>query len=215
MASPVTVANLWPVVPAIIEGTNADLVHAVVRLGHLRPDDQVIDLTYGRGGWWRKGEPDHLTKLTPPADFRATGYDDGAFDVVCFDGPYRLNGTPDLGDFDARYGIDEAMTWQAKHQLLRDGIDEALRLARPRTGRRGGRVLVKCQDQVCSGQVRWQTREFASHAEGYAMEAGVPTRRARLVDMLHLMRPVRPQPAGRRQVHARRNYSTLLILERL
>ena len=29
----------------------------------------------------------------------------------------------------------------------------------------GGTLLVKCQDQVCGGDVRWQTREFADHAE--------------------------------------------------
>jgi len=204
-------------VPAIVTGTNVELVHAATRLGYLRPDDRVVDLTYGRGSWWRKGAPEDLVPVTPPMDFRATGLPAGSFDVVCFDGPYRLNGTPDLADFDARYGIDVPMTWQAKHQLLRDGIDEGLRLLRPRAGRaRGGLLWVKCQDQVCSGQVRWQTREFAAHAEGYVAEAGDMTKpRARLVDMLHLMRPVRSQPAGRRQVHARRNYSTLLILERL
>ncbi len=68
----------------------------------------------------------------------------------------------------------------------------------------GGYLLLKCQDQVCSGQVRWQTREFADHAEQLGM---------RLVDALHLLGH-RPQPAGRRQVHARRNYSTLLVLRK-
>jgi len=204
-------------VPAIVTGTNVDLVHAATRLGYLREADRVVDLTYGRGAWWRKGAPPDLTKITPPTDFRATGLPPSSFDVVCFDGPYRLNGTPDLGDFDERYGINEVMSWQEKHQLLRDGIDEGLRLLRGREGRRrGGLLWVKCQDQVCSGQVRWQTREFAAHAEGYVHEAaGMTRRRARLVDMFHLVRPVRPQPPGRRQVHARRNYSSLLILEKL
>lgn len=68
----------------------------------------------------------------------------------------------------------------------------------------GGMLLVKCQDQVCSGKVRWQTIEFAGHA----VELG-----SRLVDQLHLP-SYRPQPAGRRQIHARRNYSTLLVLRK-
>ena len=67
----------------------------------------------------------------------------------------------------------------------------------------GGTLLVKCQDQVCSGQVRWQTREFLAHAESLG---------CRLVDMLHLQ-SYREQPPGRKQLHARRNYSTMLILE--
>lgn len=51
---------------------------------------------------------------------------------------------------------------------------------------------------------RWQTIEFTNHAVGLG---------SRLVDQLHLP-SYRPQPAGRRQVHARRNYSTLLVLQK-
>ena len=65
-------------------------------------------------------------------------------------------------------------------------------------------LLIKCQDQVVSGAVRWQTRIFADHAEAQGFQ---------LVDALHVQGS-RPQPDGRRQVHARRDYSTLLVLER-
>ena len=84
-------------------------------------------------------------------------------------------------------------------QLIADGIDECVRVLEP-----NGVLLVKCQDQVCSGRVRWQTREFV----GVAERAGCD-----LVDMFQLGGH-RPQPPGRRQMHARRNYSTLLVLRK-
>ena len=55
-----------------------------------------------------------------------------------------------------------------------------------------------------AARLHWQTIEFAGHA----VELG-----SRLVDQLHLP-SYRPQPAGRRQIHARRNYSTLLVLRK-
>lgn len=187
--------------------TNAELVGAVRDLGYIGDDDQVLDATYGLGRWWTIWRPTLLigTDLDPAksqtgdsVDFRALPFDAGSFDVVCLDPPYRLNGTPDL-PFDAGYGIAEASRWQDRHQLIRDGIDDCARVLRA-----GGRLLLKCQDQVCSGRVRWQTLEFANHAAGLGLE---------LVDRLDMLGH-RPQPPGRRQVHARRNYSTLLVLRK-
>ena len=88
---------------------------------------------------------------------------------------YRLcGGTADRGDFDDRYGLAGGyVTWQDRHAGIKRGISESLRVLRV-----GGILLVKCQDQVCSGAVRWQTREFADHAEAQG---------ARLVDMLHYL----------------------------
>jgi hypothetical protein len=123
---------------------------------------------------------------------------------VVLDGPYKLNGTstgagPSM--LDSLYGVGgEYTSWQGKHQLIREGIDESLRVLKRR-----GILLVKCMDQVCSGQVRWQTREFADHAE----QGG----RARLIDSF-LLPGGRKQPEGRDQVHARRNYSTLLVIRK-
>jgi hypothetical protein len=89
--------------------------------------------------------------------------------------------------------------WQDRMQLCRDGITECVRVLRFK-----GFLLVKCQDQVCSAQVRWQTHDFAAHAESLG---------CRLVDALYLT-SYRAQPEGRSQQHARRNYSTLLVLRR-
>lgn len=106
------------------------------------------------------------------------------------------SGTPASGEFDERYGVDVISTWQERHELIRAGITECARVLRA-----GGMFLLKCQDQVCSGHVRWQTDEFTRHAESLGLVK---------VDRFDLIGG-RPQPEGRRQVHARRNTSTLLV----
>ena len=183
--------------------TNAQLIAQCAQLGHLTADMTTLDATYGLGRFWTVWRPDRLygCDLDPTrarnaiADFTRLPFPDGTFDAVVFDPPYKLNGRSDLA-MDAGYGVDIRASWQDRMQLCRDGITEAVRVTRP-----GGRVLVKCQDQVCSGQVRWQTIDFANHA----MSLG-----CRLVDRFDLL-SYRPQPEGRRQVHARRNHSTLLV----
>ncbi len=130
-------------------------------------------------------------------DFTRLPFRDRAFDAVVFDGPYKLNGTPDE-ETDERYGVHLPTRWQDRMTLLEAGTVEAARVARRR-------LLVKCQDQVCSGEIRFQTRLLADVAEAQGF---------RLVQMLH-KEGGRPQPEGRRQVHARQNYSTLLVLDRL
>jgi SAM-dependent methyltransferase len=185
--------------------SNADLIEAVHALGYIRDDDLVLDPTYGLGRWWSKWHPsvlyasdiDPAKSVEPAADFRDLPWADGAFDVVAFDPPYKLNGTPSGPDAD--YGVDVPATWQERHALIRAGIDECGRVLRT-----GGYLLLKCQDQVSSGRVRWQTIEFTLHAEARGFE---------LVDSLHLIGH-RPQPGGRRQVHARRNLSTLLVFRK-
>ena len=184
---------------------NAELIADCARLGYLRSDWHTLDPTYGLGRFWSIWRPDHLTASDlnperspgPPADFTALPHPEATFDAVVFDPPYKLNGTP--SDPDIAYGVDVVASWRDRHQLIRDGITECARVTSPE-----GHLLVKCQDQVVSGAVRWQTHEFTAHAAAHG---------CRLVDQLHL-RSYRPQPAGRRQVHARRNYSTLLVLQK-
>ena len=236
--------------------TNAQLVAELVELHYLRRDWRTVDLTYGLGRFWRKWSPDELLrhdidpKKAPdgPRDFTATGYPDESFDAVVLDGPYKLNGTGGSHASDDAYGVANVSPWQHRHALITAGIVEAARIVRPAWRERvdrgrnelaAGIVLVKCQDQVSSGAVRWQTREFAAAAENAGLE---------LVDALllpgHRTQPARTRKHGEcrgtglldglddpgaplelvpcpecsgtgrvpsRQHHAHRNYSTLLV----
>lgn len=185
--------------------TNGDLIAAVARLGYLRTEDYVLDPTWGKGTFWKVWRPELLqgSDLDPAksptgesVDATDLPYPARYFDAVVLDPPYKLNGTP-TADVDERYGVHEPRSRQEREQLILDMVAEGARVAR-RT------LLVKGQDQVNGGKVRWQTREIVEHAERYGFH---------LVDSL-VMLGGRPQPAGRRQVHARRNGSTLLVLER-
>lgn len=188
--------------------TNGELIADVARLGYL--DGAVLDCTYGLGTFWTDWQPELLTRcdLDPAkspdveggCDFRALPFSDAEFDAVVFDPRYKLNGTP--SDPDARYGADAVKGWQDIHTEIREGIVQCARVLRV-----GGRLLVKCQDQVCSGAVRWQTDEFTAHtlALGFVK-----------VDAFLLLGTARPQPmTGRRQKHAHGRPSALLVFEKL
>lgn len=188
---------------------NADLMAGCATLGYL--PDPVLDLTYGKGRFWNESRPldlatndaDESTDATYHEDFTATGWVDDGFGAVVFDPPYKLNGTskprgPATSDVD--YGVaGDYMPMRERHKLMRDGLAEAIRITRP-----GGFVLTKCQDQVSSGQVRWQTRMLEAVAKRHG---------CKLVDELHV-RGYRQQPPGRSQKHARRDYSTLLVFKK-
>lgn len=194
--------------------TNAELVADCAALGYLHPEWPTLDATYGNGAFWtrwapsallavdvHKGERFHRGRYVHPWDFTALPCSTRSFGAVVLDPPYKLNGTSTgrgASAADASYGVERRASLQERHALILAGITECARVS-------NGMLLVKCQDQVCGGKVNWQTRIFADHAEAQGF---------RLVDMLHVQGS-RPQPAGRRQLHARRDYSTLLVLERV
>jgi hypothetical protein len=186
-------ATAWP--------TNAHLIQAAAALGYLQREWPTMDVTYGLGTFWARWRPDHLIAHDirgDGIDFRHLPEGDGTVHALVLDGPYKLNGTPNP-DIDERYGTDEPATWQDRITLICDGIIEAARVVDDH-----GMLLLKCQDQVVSGQVRWQTHIFAAYAQAQGFG---------LVDSL-LKLGSRPQPPNRRQVHARRNYSTLLVFRK-
>lgn len=187
---------------------NAELICAARDLGYLRDDWVTLDPTYGLGVFWKDWRPETLWAhdLNPEKapdgvmDFTDLEYEDAVFDAVVFDPDYKLNGTPALDEFDERYGIDENITPDQRMGKCCHGLIEAIRVTKRR-----GMVLMKCQDQVVSGKKVWQTMKFTSLANSEG---------CRLVDQLHFLVRPRPQPEGRRQVHSRGNYSTLLVFKK-
>lgn len=183
--------------------TNAHLIADVAKLGYL--DGTVLDATYGEhGGFWKVWRPESLTTndryrdADYHYDYRAFPFCDGEFDVVVFDPPYKLSGTPALGAFDARFGIEESMSREDRLEDIRLGARECFRVARRR-------LLVKCQDQVEGGKVRWQTDLVTRAVE----ELG-----GTKIDRFDFVSNGRPQPGNRTQRTARRNHSTLLVFAR-
>lgn len=198
--------------------SNADLILACQQLGYLSSDALTLDPTYGNGTFWRLWKPEILiaTDIDPlkspgtwtavtgrwassygSVDFRDLYWMDGAFDAVVFDPPYKLNGTP--SEPDAQYGCDDGASAAERREAILFGLAECIRVLHP-----GGHLLVKCQDQVVSGRVVWQTDIITRAAEA---------NRCTKIDRLDFL-SYRPQPSGRRQVHARRNHSTMLVFRK-
>ena len=191
-------ATRWP--------TNAALIADAARLGYI--DDHCLDTTYGEGKFWTEFKPKALIKNDKykGGDGDVTNFDvtrppmhlEGLFPTVVFDPPYRLNGTPDLGEFDDRYGTDQKVRWQDRLELVVEGSVGASRMVRSK-----GTLLVKCMDQVVSGKKVWQTHLVTNAVT----ESGDFT----LEDRMDMLITPRKQ---RSQIHSRQNYSTLLIFRR-
>jgi len=187
---------------------NAQLMADCNRLGYITDDDYVADVTYGLGRFWKDYCPPMLvaSDIDPekspsgmPIDFRSTPFASEEFDVVVFDPPYKLSGTSRVSS-DPGYGIGRYMPLKDRMDLIFDGVSECARIVRD-----DGLVLVKCQDQVVSGKVVWQTLDIVEYASFCRLD---------LIDMLHVQ-AYRPQPAGTAQLHARRDYSTLLVFKKM
>jgi len=209
-----------PVLRAVRRATrwrnNGEMIRDIARVGWLHEDDIVLDPTYGRGTFWSEWEPKHLTRsdARPSADnvmrldFRHLPFPGRSYDVVVFDPPYKLNGRPDAA-VDERFGVHERATVAQRMGLIFAGLDEAMRIA-------SSRILVKCQDQVCNGQMHWQTDEITQHVTRPfpgPTPVALPVPHWRKADRFDFL-GFREQPFGRSQQHARANYSTLLVFVR-
>lgn len=198
--------------------TNGDLIADVARLGWLQADRLTFDPTYGLGNWWTQWQPDahkfvYRSRLVEhDFDFRRTGYPDGEYEQIAYDPPYVATGgrtTTTMPEFQERYGIGEdcPATPIALQALINAGMDEMIRILAPR-----GILLVKCQDYVSSGRIWNGTHRTLTHALDFGLE---------MVDRFERMQKnPRPQPLNRhtggpsRQVHARRNLSTLFVFRK-
>lgn len=183
-------------------GSNARMIVDVADLGYIR--DEVLDATYGLGGFWRKWTPKTLVAndLNSPLathhfDFRHLPFNNHRFPTVVYDPPYKLNGTPTGDAMDQRFGTGRHLTIKERLEMITEGAEECWRVTRDT-------LLVKCMDQVVSGQMVWQTVILTNLLNA---------RGARLVDRFDFLMTPRKQPSGRVQKHARANYSTLLVFQ--
>jgi hypothetical protein len=183
------------------------MIADVAKLGFIEGD--VLDMTYGDGNFWSVWHPENLVAndlykefpkcLCPVSslhwyDFRCTEWPSGSFDTVVFDPPYKMSGTPASEEMDGAYGTEVVRTRSEILSMLVGGIAEGSRLT-------SKWLLVKCQDQVSSGKVRWMTTAAIDAARALEM---------RHVDSF-IFQSGRPQPKGRKQKHSRHEYSHLMV----
>jgi len=191
-------------VPSLLDcKTNAELIAAADSLGYI--GNRVLDLSYGHGEFWTqkrpatlvtndlnptKGDYHHDVSGSPPNEWL------DSFDTVVWDGPYRLNGTPNRGVFDEKFGTDDPQRLRDRLNLLLLGVVFASRCVA-----NGGHVLVKCQDQVAAGRKQQQRRMIQDTGELFGL---------RWIDELHMRVAVRKQ---RSQKLSRSNFSTLVVFK--
>lgn len=209
---------------SVIKGDNAHLISEAAKLW-IKEDDQVLDLTYGRGLFWSDYRPSRLVTndLYTDADFHfdyrglPSALTD-AYDVVVFDPPYISTGSrvtstlqrEAMGDvspdFYDRYGIGTRKGYAAVFADIGLGIEQAAKVLRP-----GGHLMVKTCDFVESGQRRWGRRHVEDVSEASDL--------VKVDEFVHWS-GTGPQPltnidgSPRRQVHSRRAHSFLLVFRK-
>lgn len=185
-----------PVYTTIV-GTNADLIHEVVRLYPLA-GLAVADVTYGKGVFWHKVATTtfdfHPSDLMTGVDFRALPYGDATMDVVVLDPPYMHDAGCPQCNYNA--STTRGMGHDAIVQLYAEGMGEARRVLRP-----GGQLWVKCQDEIVSGHQRRTSYELYT----YALMLGFIDQ-----DRFTLIRRSATVQV-KRQHHARKNESCLWV----
>jgi hypothetical protein len=140
---------------------------------YARPGMTIADVTYGKGTFWKLTDTSAYdfrpTDATMGVDCRVLPYEADSLDVLVFDPPYRYveRRTVDSHTheqyqleslrFEQRPGIDGVL------DLYRDGIAEAGRVVK-----RGGFLVVKCQDTAGDGKQTW----MHDHVMGYCEASG-------------------------------------------
>ena len=198
-----------PILAATPWTSNAQLIADCYELGYL--DGHVLDPTFGKGNWWTVWRPETLTAhdLDPErgdgVDYRNLPEPDGTFDSVAFDPPYVSIGgrqTSGIKDIHRAYGMaDTPKSPWGLFEYNTLGFAECVRVLK-----RGGAITYKSQDYISSGKFQPVTHWIITDALRRGLE---------YVDRLEHTGSIRPQPPGRRQVHARRNLSTMLVFRKV
>ncbi len=220
-------------IPSVITArTNGALIVEIAPLW-IRPDDLVVDVTYGRGKWWTKYQPErfvaHDLGLAKDAvnpdgvDFRSLPEADDSVDVVAFDPAYVTPGGRETSTLSAkgsdqhdRYGMTTTPSTPAENmEIIVGGVKEAARVLRSgsrelRSRKPGGRLLLKVMDYIWSGDFQNHHHQVVSAA----LEVGL----VQVDEFIHVSGSG-PQPktnrdgSPRRQVHSRHDFSFLCVFQ--
>jgi tRNA G10 N-methylase Trm11 len=195
---------------------NAEVFPQILKL-HVPDGARVADVTWGKGVFWKDvpaGKYDVCgSDIKTGIDCRNLPYSGGSFDCVVFDPPYmeglfrrktsHLAGSGSYGAFRESYSsasaTEDGPKWHAAVvDLYVRGGKEAHRVLR-----RGGVLIVKCQDEVSANRQRLTHVEIIN---AYA-EIGFIAR-----DLFVVVRQNRPSVSRIvKQVHARKNHSYFLV----
>lgn len=196
--------------------TNADVFPLVLDL-HVAPGSLVADVTCGKGIFWQKVPKDRYTVLRTDiatgVDCRQLPYEDATIDCVILDPPYmeglyrraasQMAGAGSYSAFRTTYSNGEETVGGPKyHEAVLDLYFRAGREAH-RVLRRGGVLIVKCQDEVSANTQRLTHLEIINEYASMGFYAK---------DLFVVVRPNRAAVSRvKKQEHARKNHSYFLV----
>lgn len=196
-----------PILTARIGG-NARLIAEAFSL-YVPKGSKVADITYGRGVWWKEldeGDYDLWKSDLAPASFdtgirqanfhHLAEHPDRFFDVVLFDPPYMHGGKTVKQSINKCY-LNENESHEHIVRLYAAGLLEAARILVV-----GGKVLVKCQDEIESNQQRLTHCEVIQLLTLFGY---------RILDILVLVQETVPAMRYEFQKTARKNHSYLVV----
>lgn len=184
-----------------IQGTSADLLPQAMEL-YVTDGSMVADVTYGKGVFWRNLEEEKYqllkSDLATGVDFRHLPWPDDFFDALILDPPFMHGGETIKESIRACYrNSKEQRSHESIIRLYGGGILEAARVLK-----KGGVILVKCQDETESGQQRFSHVEVGSLLELFGFQ---------IVDLFVLVQASIPAMREKYQKSARKNHSYLLV----
>lgn len=191
-------------------GNNAALFADILRI-YVPPRSKVLDMTWGRGNFWKDIDVetyrlvtnDIVTEADMHEDFRSMSLPDRSFDCVVLDPPYALHGkgAPIKASISSPYQLNAALTPTSARevrQVYRAGISEARRLLKP-----NGILIIKCQDQIESGKQQY-IHAYLLKLAGFVSE-----------DLFVLVQTQTPAMRHTYQKHARKNHSYFIVQRRV
>ncbi len=184
-----------------LAGTNRELMREVAALW-IRPEDVVLDATYGRGAFWDDGSELPTIKhdlALDGVDLRHLPERDSSVDVVVLDPPYRPTHGGDSSGVYTAYRVHESGLDSISDvlDLYEAGIVEAHRVLRP-----GGRIMIKCADLSYSNRLHLVHVDLLRMMHEHGFE---------LADHFVLVNSTRLAASSDRQNRARRAHSYLLV----
>lgn len=205
------------VVTSAHTGDNSDIFPKILEL-HVPKGSTVADVTFGKGVFWKKVNPDDYklvrSDIRDGVDCRDLPYWDEWVDCVVLDPPYmeglyrksksHMAGSGSHQAFREHYSNGEASNGRGPkwHGAVLDMYFKAGKEAY-RILKDGGVLIVKCQDEVSANTQRLTHVEIINHYENLGFYAK---------DLFVVVRSNAPAISRLiRQVHARKNHSYFLV----
>lgn len=202
---------------------NEDIFPLILQL-YVREGAEVADVTYGRGVFWKKVDKSKYTlyfsDIKTGIDCRSLPYADRSMDCVVIDPPYmegfyrrnseHLAGGGNYSSFRDAYSdgsVYEQSTGAPRYHgavldMYFSAGCEALRVLR-----KGGILIVKCQDEVSANKQHLTHVEIINEYCRHGLK---------VEDLFIMMRNNRPSISRlQKQVHARKNHSYFLVFRKI